>query len=279
MTPNANAQTLKTAISASGRPTTWTQAVVSWWSPFDFADAGRTAVFTDEEGAAFCVWEANQHNGAQVVNDPGSLNFNGLNTRDTEAAKAFNGSVFGWRTFAMGEAEMWALDGYGDFIESHRFRPPRTVGGGRCAARVRGRGGHHQPNRRHPARHAGALERELAVEDVNTAAAKATELGGAVLVPPFNAPWSGRRSSTTRRARPSPRAGSRRRQGSRRLADRPVTALPPCATSRSDRAPVGAPATRPSRFRGAPGRRCPSTVKGGSAAAVRFDSPDRRGAT
>jgi predicted enzyme related to lactoylglutathione lyase len=27
------------------------------------------------------------------------------------------------------------------------------------------------------------------VEDANAAAAKATELGGAVLVPPFDAPW------------------------------------------------------------------------------------------
>ena len=40
--------------------------------PFDFADAGRTAVFTDAEAAAFCVWEAKKHKGAQVVNDPGS---------------------------------------------------------------------------------------------------------------------------------------------------------------------------------------------------------------
>ena len=88
--------------------------------PFDFADAGRTAVFTDPEGAAFRVWESEKHRGAQVVNDPGSLNFNGLNTRDIEGAKAFYGSVFGWRTFAMdGGLEMWALDGYGDFIERH----------------------------------------------------------------------------------------------------------------------------------------------------------------
>jgi predicted enzyme related to lactoylglutathione lyase len=29
--------------------------------PLDFADAGRTAVFTDAEGAAFCVWEAKKH--------------------------------------------------------------------------------------------------------------------------------------------------------------------------------------------------------------------------
>jgi catechol 2,3-dioxygenase-like lactoylglutathione lyase family enzyme len=44
----------------------------------------------------------------------GSLNFNGLNTRDVEAAKRFYGSVFGWRTLLIGDAELWTLPGYGD---------------------------------------------------------------------------------------------------------------------------------------------------------------------
>ena len=60
--------------------------------PFDVEDAGRTAVFADPEGAVFCVWEAKAHKGAQVVNEAGALNFNGLNTRDVEAAKSFYGS-------------------------------------------------------------------------------------------------------------------------------------------------------------------------------------------
>jgi len=43
-------------------------------------DAGQMAVFDDPEGAAFCVWQARQHKGARIVNEPGSLNLNGLNT-------------------------------------------------------------------------------------------------------------------------------------------------------------------------------------------------------
>ena len=39
--------------------------------PFDVGDAGRMAVITDREGAAFCVWEAKDHKGAQLVNEPG----------------------------------------------------------------------------------------------------------------------------------------------------------------------------------------------------------------
>src|SRR3954451_3676049 len=50
--------------------------------PSDVLDAGRMALFTDPEGAPFWVLQAREHKGAQLVNDPGSLNFNGLNTRD-----------------------------------------------------------------------------------------------------------------------------------------------------------------------------------------------------
>src|ERR1700736_5924532 len=75
--------------------------------PFHVMDAGRMAVFTDPEGATFNVWQAKQHRGARIVNEPGSLNFNGLNTRDPERAQAFYGSVFGWEALALPEdAEM-----------------------------------------------------------------------------------------------------------------------------------------------------------------------------
>ena len=159
--------------------------------PFDFADAGRTAVFTDAEGAAFSVWEANKHKGAQVVNDPGSLNFNGLNARDKEGARAFYGSVFGWRTFAMGEAEMWALDGYGDFIESHhpdlreRWAQAGAPPGFEDVVATINQIPDTEPD---PPAHWSVT---FAVEDADAAAAKATELGGTVLAPPFDAPGSG----------------------------------------------------------------------------------------
>ena len=87
--------------------------------PFDIFDAGRMAVFADPEGAVFCVWQANRHRGAGVVNEAGSLNFNDLHTRDPEGAKAFYGAVFGWETIDMGGgAAMWVLPAYGDHLES-----------------------------------------------------------------------------------------------------------------------------------------------------------------
>src|SRR5438270_9523755 len=86
--------------------------------PFDVPEAGRMAVCTDPEGAAFCVWQAGQHKGARIVNEAGSLNFNGQHTRDAEAAKAFYGAVFGWRTLTLdGGQEMWTMPGYGDYLE------------------------------------------------------------------------------------------------------------------------------------------------------------------
>jgi uncharacterized protein len=54
--------------------------------PLNVMDAGRMAVCTDPEGAAFRLWEARQHRGAQIVNAPGSLNFNSLNTREIARA-------------------------------------------------------------------------------------------------------------------------------------------------------------------------------------------------
>lgn len=64
--------------------------------PMDVLDVGRMAVFADPTGAAAAVWQARQHIGAGLVNEPGALTWNELNTRDLEAAKAFYATVFGW---------------------------------------------------------------------------------------------------------------------------------------------------------------------------------------
>jgi uncharacterized protein len=89
--------------------------------PFDVLDAGRMGVLADPSGAVFCVWQAKEHNGAQLVNEAGTWNFSDLNTRDVAAARAFYGEVFGW---VAGELEgggmeftFLRLPGYGDFLE------------------------------------------------------------------------------------------------------------------------------------------------------------------
>lgn len=41
--------------------------------PFDIFDAGRMAIIRDPQGAVFSVWQANQHIGAEIVQEPGFL--------------------------------------------------------------------------------------------------------------------------------------------------------------------------------------------------------------
>src|SRR5581483_11377357 len=55
--------------------------------PFDVPEAGRMAVCSDPEGAVFSLWQPARHRGARLINEHGTVNFNGLNTRDPEGAK------------------------------------------------------------------------------------------------------------------------------------------------------------------------------------------------
>ena len=65
--------------------------------PFDVMDAGRMSVIQDPPGAVFCVWQPGRSIGAEVVNGPGALSLNQLNTTDPEAAQRFYTDLFGWR--------------------------------------------------------------------------------------------------------------------------------------------------------------------------------------
>jgi predicted enzyme related to lactoylglutathione lyase len=158
--------------------------------PFDVMEHGRMAVFSDPEGAAFCVWQAKQHKGATVVNEHGALNFNGLNTRDVAGAKSFYGSVFGWQSLDVGGgAEMWTLPGYGDYLEQG------TPGLRKFIADSGGPAGFEDvvasinplgPDQPDTPAHWSVT---FGVDDADAIAARAAELGGTVVVPPFDAPW------------------------------------------------------------------------------------------
>jgi len=159
-------------------------------APVNVVDAGRMTVLRDPEEAEFRVWQAKEHRGARIVNEPGSLNFNGLNTRHVEAAKLFYGSLFGWETLDLGGAAMaWTLAGYGDFVQQS------------------------DPELRERVAEAGVPERfadvvatlnpiaddqpdvpahwsvTFSVADADATAERAAELGGRVVVPPFDLPW------------------------------------------------------------------------------------------
>jgi uncharacterized protein len=158
--------------------------------PFDVMDAGRMAVFADPEGAAFCVWQAKQSKGAQIVNEAGSLNFNGLNTRDVEGAKSFYGSVFGWQTLTLdGGFEMWTLPGYGDHLEESNPTLRKDQDEAGAPAGFEDVVASIVPISDDQPDVAAHWNVTFAVDDADATAAKATELGAKVLVPPVDAPW------------------------------------------------------------------------------------------
>jgi predicted enzyme related to lactoylglutathione lyase len=65
-------------------------------APMDVMEAGRMAFFSHPAAGFIGCWQPGQHPGADVVNEPGTLTWNELHTRDLGGARAFGESVFGW---------------------------------------------------------------------------------------------------------------------------------------------------------------------------------------
>jgi uncharacterized protein len=90
--------------------------------PETIGPPGTLAVCCDPEGATFALWQGDQRAGANLVNEPGTWNFNELHTDDPDGAEAFYGAVFGWEAVDLdvgGETStMWTRPGYGEFLQS-----------------------------------------------------------------------------------------------------------------------------------------------------------------
>jgi hypothetical protein len=157
--------------------------------PFDIMDAGRMAVVADPTGAAFCLWQAKSHRGAKVVNEHGSLNFNGLATRDPEGAKSFYGAVFGWQTLTLPSGVMWTLPGYGDHLEegSPGLREQMAQMGPEGFIDVVAA---LNPIPDDDAATPPHWNVTFGVDDADATGAKARELGGEVVAGPIDAPWT-----------------------------------------------------------------------------------------
>jgi len=131
--------------------------------PFDVMDAGRMSFVLDPSGAPVALWQANQHIGASLVNEPGTVTWNELIT-DNPAAVPFYEQVLGVTTTTMEMGE----DKYTMF----------QVGGKEVAGSM-------------PPQMAGVTNHwhvYFAVADADAAAAKIKQLGGSVMVEPFDTP-------------------------------------------------------------------------------------------
>ena len=162
--------------------------------PFDVAGAGRMAVLADPSGAGFCVWQAGGSKGSQLVNEPGTWNFSGLNTRDPEGALAFYGALFGWEADSPGtegDFGAWRKPGYGDFLEQREPGLRRRMADFEAPAGFEDAVVWLVPMtpEQFPADTPPHWSITFAVADADAAAGRVAELGGQVLVPPFDAPW------------------------------------------------------------------------------------------
>jgi uncharacterized protein len=129
--------------------------------PFDVMTFGRMAVIADPAGATFCIWEAKDHIGTGVVNEPGALCWADVATPDPEGAARFYTELFGWT----------AMPGEGGYV--HLKNGDAPIGG-------------------IPPAHTAALGVPphwmgyILVADINASTAKATGLGAKICVGPMS---------------------------------------------------------------------------------------------
>jgi predicted enzyme related to lactoylglutathione lyase len=132
-------------------------------APFDVPGAGREVIAVDPSGATVSLWQAGGHIGATLVNEPGCVLWNELITSDLSAT-AFYEQVLGLTASAMDMGDTkYTVFQAGDAMVGGAAEPP-----------VPG-----LPNHWHV---------YFAVGDADAAAARISELGGKVLVPPFDIP-------------------------------------------------------------------------------------------
>jgi predicted enzyme related to lactoylglutathione lyase len=140
------------------------QAIVE---PMDVMDAGRMAVLMHPAGGAVGLWQPGRHIGAELVNEPGTVVWNQLHTRDKDGAAAFYGAVFGWTLEEFGGVPVFGLGERR--IAGMMDVPPGT-----------------------PDEVPAYWITIFAVADCDASVAKASELGGTVVSPPSDIEGIGR---------------------------------------------------------------------------------------
>jgi predicted enzyme related to lactoylglutathione lyase len=138
--------------------------------PHDVGDAGRLAVIRDPTGGIVGLWQPGKHVGATLVNEPGALCWNELQTHDTARAEAFYTRLFGWQASHSDAGEVR----YTEFVNGEH------AAGGMLQL---------QPEWGLIPPHWLAY---FAVADCDEAAGLAAELGGSVCVEPRDIPGVGR---------------------------------------------------------------------------------------
>jgi predicted enzyme related to lactoylglutathione lyase len=136
--------------------------------PMDVMDQGRMAMAADPGGAVFGLWQAGQHTGVQLANEPGSLTWNENLSRDFDGNKTFYHAVFGYE--------------YGD-IGAAGFRYATLKTGGSEV------GGIGELDSSLPAKVRAHWSVYFAVEDTDAAVATVNDIGGVTMRPAWDSPY------------------------------------------------------------------------------------------
>ncbi|RVU26285.1 VOC family protein [Streptomyces antnestii] len=132
--------------------------------PMGVMEQGKLAVCQDPAGAAFGLWQPVKHPGFGVVNEPVSVCWFELLTRDPAGSEDFYQSILGWgarrRHLEQGEYTEWSVDAetFGGMLDTASDSFPEEL----------------------PAH----WMVYLAVADADATAARCKELGGQILVHP-----------------------------------------------------------------------------------------------
>jgi predicted enzyme related to lactoylglutathione lyase len=133
----------------------------------DVMDVGRMAAFIDPTGAFCSIWQPGTHPGAALVNEPNTLCWNELNTRDVDTAKEFYSTVFGVTTHTSDmEGMTYTEVKVADASIAGIMAMPEQV----------------------PAQVPAHWLSYFAVEDTDATVAKAESLGASVMMPPTDIP-------------------------------------------------------------------------------------------
>jgi predicted enzyme related to lactoylglutathione lyase len=138
--------------------------------PMDVMDQGRMAIASDPTGAVFGLWQAGKMPGASLVNEPGTLSWNELATRDLDGARRFYAAVFG---------HGW------DDVDTGEGGPPYAT----FSVQGRSVGGGMQMDDSWPAQVPAHWRPYFTVDDTDAAVAAVGRLGGSVQMPPTDSPY------------------------------------------------------------------------------------------
>ncbi|HEV8571507.1 MAG TPA: VOC family protein [Actinomycetota bacterium] len=137
-------------------------------APADVMDTGRIAFLFDPTGAGIGFWQPKTMGGAELLDEPGSMTWNELSTRDTNKAREFYTTLLPWQ----------AVEQDFDGFRYTTFRLDELDVGGMFAM-----------DENWPQEIPAHWMVYFAVEDADAAAKRIEELSGKISVPPTDSPF------------------------------------------------------------------------------------------